>query len=214
VNREPSLDELIEAGTTGEERERLQQVHELLLQAGPPPELTPELERGPTLGTTLQRQRQRKRRVVKQRGLLLLAAALSIALVFLGGYAVGNRGGRGASTSGRLWKAVVLKGTSVVPHAQATLQVWQSDSGTNEPMRLAVDGLPRLPGNSNYEVYLFRNGRIGGQCGSFTVKNSSGSADVTLNSPYSLRPGDSWVVTRPGAGGSEPGQMVLRPVKV
>jgi hypothetical protein len=212
VNREPNLDELIDPETAGADRERLQHVHELLLQAGPPPELTPELERGPTLGITLQRQRQRRRRVVKQRALLLLAAALSVALVFLGGYAVGNRGGGSTSSSGPLWKALALKGTSLVPHAQATLQVWQSDTGNNEPMKLAVDGLPKLPGNASYEVYLFRNGRIGGQCGSFTIKNTSGSATVTLNSPYSLRPGDSWVVTRPGAGGAEPGQTVLRPV--
>jgi hypothetical protein len=33
---------------------------------------------------------------------------------------------------------------------------------------------------------------------------------VTLTSPYTLEKGDSWVVTRPGAGGAEPGQTVLR----
>jgi hypothetical protein len=35
---------------------------------------------------------------------------------------------------------------------------------------------------------------------------------VSLNSPYTLRKGDSWIVTRPGAGGVEPGTTVLRPV--
>ena len=40
MNREPTLDELIGADTTGAERERLQHVHELLLEAGPPPEVT------------------------------------------------------------------------------------------------------------------------------------------------------------------------------
>ena len=47
MNREPTLDELIGADTTGAERERLQHVHELLLEAGPPPEVSPELEQGP-----------------------------------------------------------------------------------------------------------------------------------------------------------------------
>jgi hypothetical protein len=35
---------------------------------------------------------------------------------------------------------------------------------------------------------------------------------VTLNAPYPLQKGDTWVVTRQGAGGVEPGQTVLKPV--
>ena len=37
---------------------------------------------------------------------------------------------------------------------------------------------------------------------------------MTLTSPYALQKGDTWVVTRPGPGGAEPGQTVLRPVPV
>jgi len=87
VNRNPNLDELVGAETTGAERERLQHVHDLLLEAGPPPELSPELEAGPKLKMTV----GKRRRVVKQRALLLLAAALTLSLIFLGGYAVGDQ---------------------------------------------------------------------------------------------------------------------------
>ena len=89
MNRDRNLDELIGADTTGAERERLQRAHDMLLEAGPPPELSPKLEEGPTLGMTLS-----KRRAVKRRAMLLLAAALAIVGVFLAGYAVANRGGR------------------------------------------------------------------------------------------------------------------------
>ena len=87
MNREPSFDELVGAETSGEERERLRHVHDLLLEAGPPPELTPKLRTAPGVSGGVVRF---QRRTVKRRGLLLLAAALSIVLVFAAGYAVAN----------------------------------------------------------------------------------------------------------------------------
>jgi hypothetical protein len=201
VNRDPNLDELIGAETTGAERQRLQQAHEMLLQAGPPPELSPKLEAGPVLGMTLS-----KRRAVKRRAMLLIAAALAICLVFLGGYAVGNRGGSGTSAEHTL----ALEGTNVVPNAQATLEVWQANGG-NWPMTLTAVGLPQLGEHSYYEVYLVRDGKPWGSCGSFVVSSSSQVLKVSLNAPYKLQKGDSWVVTRQTPG-SEPGKTVLQPV--
>jgi len=205
VNREPTLDELIGAETTGAERQRLQHVHELLLEAGPPPELTPELEAGPNLKLTV----GKRRRVVKQRAMLLLAAAVALSLVFLGGYAVGDN--RGSSKSA---PAVSLKltGTSALPSAaQASLEVWHGRAG-NWPMTLTAVGLPKLAPHNYYEVYLIRDGRLSGSCGTFRVTNPKRAVTVTLNSPYTLEKGDSWIVTRPGPGGVEPGKTVLRPV--
>jgi hypothetical protein len=207
VSREPTLDDLIGADESGAERQRLQHVHELLLEAGPPPELSPELEGGPTLGMTLARPRRRK-----PRALLLLAAALAVALVFFAGYSVrSNKSGKQASTP---VVAVSLTGTRIQPQAEGALRIWNSKDGSNWPMTLTVAGLPQLPPHSYYEVYLFRGGKIQGSCGMFRIGESgaSGSATVTLTSPYQLEPGDTWVVTRPGAGGAEPGPTVLRPV--
>src|SRR5262249_21293748 len=182
VSREPTLDELIGTDTTGTERQRLQNVHELLLEAGPPPELSPELEKGPNLKMTV----GRRRSVVKQRALVLLAASLAVLVVFLGGYAVANRGGGSA-------KAAVLTqtlhGTSLVPHAKGELEVWKSKDGKNWPMTLSVLGLPRLPRHSYYEVYLFRDGRLGGSCGTFRAGGPNKTVTVTLTSPYTLRKG-------------------------
>jgi len=208
VNREPSLDELIGTEETGAERQRLQDVHDLLLQAGPPPELSPELAAGPTLAATL----GRRRRSVRPRAMMLLAAALVVALVFFAGYVVANKGG--GSTSATRIKPVeqlALKGTSAARGAEATLQVWHSRDG-NWPMTLKVEGLPKLPPQNQYEVYLVRNGKPWGSCGTFRVIGSQGTVTVTLNAPYSRRRGDSWIVTRAAPGGAEPGQTVLQPV--
>jgi len=208
VNREPNLNDLIGADATGAERERLQHVHELLLEAGPPPELSDKLEAGPTLGMTLSRRRRRK-----PRAMLLLAAALLVALVFFAGYSVRSNGS--GAHRGHSVMAVALKGTAFVPAAQGTIQVWNApDNNGNWPMTLRAVGLPKLPPHTYYEVYLLRNGKPWGSCGTFRVGGSGSSnqeVTVTLSAPYSLRKGDSWVVTRPGAGGAEPGQTVLRP---
>jgi hypothetical protein len=208
VNREPSFDELVGAETSGEERERLRNVHELLLEAGPPPELTPKLRKAPGFGGVVRFQR----RTVKRRGLLLLAAALSIVVVFAAGYAVSNsrHSGGGSSVKG-VAATVHLEGTSFAPNAQATLEVWKPRAG-NWPMTLQVTGLKKLPPRAYYYVYLVRNGKPWAPCGAFRVASPSQALTLTLNAPYKLRTGDTWVVTRPAAHGTEPGRTVLRPV--
>jgi hypothetical protein len=208
VNRNPSLDELIGAEEAGAERERLQRAHEMLLEAGPPPELSDTLESGPTLGMTMGKQKR-----TRPRALLLLAAALLLAVVFFGGYTLGGNGG-GSHVRPTVLRQTLL-GTSFAPQAQGALEVWNSTDGHNWPMTLTVVGLPQLAPHSYYEVYLFRHGRLGGSCGLFRVGSSMQSpVRVTLTSPYQLQQGDSWVVTRPGRGGVEPGPVVLRPKPV
>jgi hypothetical protein len=207
VSREPRFDELVDAETTGEERERLRHVHELLLEAGPPPELTPKLRTAPGSGSGVV---HFQRRSVKRRGLLLLAAAVSIAAVFAAGYGVANSRHGGTTATG-VAKTVELKGTAAVPNAQATLEVWKPQAG-NWPMTLSVTGLPKLPQHVYYEVYLVRNGKPWAPCGAFKVASPSQTLTLTLNAPYKLRQGDTWVVTRPAARGHDPGKTVLRPV--
>jgi hypothetical protein len=208
VSREPRFDELVDAETTGEERERLRHVHELLLEAGPPPELTPKLRTAPGSSGVVRLQR---RRVMKRRGLLLLAAAVSIVAVFAAGYAVANgRHGGSSTVSSGIAKTLELKGTRLAPTAHATLDVWKPQAG-NWPMTLSVTGLHKLPQRAYYYVYLMRDGKPWAPCGSFRVASASQALTLTLNAPYKLRKGDTWVVTRALAG-SEPGKTVLRPV--
>jgi hypothetical protein len=205
LTREPNFDELIGTEATGAERERWRQAHDLLVQAGPPPELPPSLHKAPNLGVFSLHQR----RVAKRRTLVLLAAALAVAVVFFAGYAV--RGGGSSATKGQPPRLIPLTGTKVAPDARATLAVWHAQSG-NWPMKLSVAGLPKLPARTYYEVYLVRGGRPWASCGSFRIADSSPRVvTLTFNAPYSLQKGDSWVVTR-ATFGSEPGKTVLRPI--
>lgn len=200
----PDFDDLVGTEATGAERERLRRAHELLLEAGPPHELTPALQTAPNVGARVARLRRRE---VKRRSVLLLAAALSIAAVFAAGYAVARARGGGGQASPQVAARLALVGTSAAPHAQGTLEVWRQEAG-NWPMTLSVAGLPKY---ARYEVYLVRDGRPWGSCGGFRVGTSSGRMTLPLTAPYKLRKGDSWIVTRL-VHGTEPGQTVLRPV--
>jgi hypothetical protein len=200
MTRTPDFDELVGPELEGAQRARLQRVHDLLLQAGPPAELSPETEAGPTLGMTLGRRPRRARRMV-----LLLAAAVAIlALAFLGGYITGNSG---SSASGHVLK---LAGTPAAPNALAALEIQHVDAAGNWPMKLTVTGLPQQHGRAYYEVFLVRNGKPYAPCGAFKVAGDR-AVTVQLNAPYRLQNGDTWVVTLQTPRSREPGVVVLRP---
>jgi hypothetical protein len=195
----PRFDDLIDDDVTAAERERLERVHELLVAAGAPPELSPKLEAGPTLAMTLGK-------AAKPRGrrIALLAATFAIlAAAFMLGYIAGNHGGGLASA-----QTLQLTGTRAAPSALASLQILPSDTSGNWPMKLTATGLPKLGSRWYYEVFLVRNGKIFAPCGSFV---STGTADVTLNAPYRLQPHDTWLVTKQKRGDHEAGTVVLRP---
>jgi hypothetical protein len=142
------------------------------------------------------------------RRLALLAAAICVlGVVFLGGYITGNRGGTLASA-----RTIELHGTAAAPQALASLKILPADAAGNWPMTLSATGLPRLGPKDYFEVYVYRNGKLLAPCGSFVAKAGTEEAvQVSLNAPYDLRSGDSWVVTQhawdePGAG-----RIVLRP---
>ena len=188
-----NFDELIGEEPAGAERDRLRSVHELLVEAGPPPELTPEVASGPTLAMTL----GRVRRMTRSRRMLIpaVAAALLIALVI--GGSLGGGGGGGV--------AIPLEGTVAAPLAHGTLTVLTAEPHT-QPVQITVEGLEQ----GHYVVYLVRNGRPWTECGSFTVRNPAADTVAKMNSPYSLQAHDTWVVTRQVTGGGR-GATVLRP---
>jgi hypothetical protein len=198
----PRFDDLIETDVIGAERDRLEHVHELLMAAGPPPELSPKLEAGPTLAMTLARPaKPRGRRIA-----LLAATVAILAVAFVLGYVAGNRGGGLASA-----QTLQLSGTHAAPTALASLQIMPADTSGNWPMKLTATGLPKLGHEWYYEVFLVRHGKIYAPCGSFISKGNARGIDVTLNAPYELQPHDTWLVTRQKRGDRTPGPVVLRP---
>lgn len=197
----PSFDDLVGEDIGLEERDRLRRVHELLVTAGPPAELAPEIEQGPTLGMTLGGPSHRR---VTRRAALIAAAVIVLLVAFLAGYITGNEG----SPTGEL---LSLAGTARAPGADAKLRIEPADAAGNWPMTIAARGLPKLPPKGYYEVFLVRNGKIFAPCGGFVVPGGKTAVSVKLNAPYEFEKGDTWVVTKQGPPWRSPGPVVLTP---
>ena len=205
MTRHPDFEDLVGSDVPADERERLRRAHELLIEAGPPAELSPELESvqwpEEALGPIWSR-----RKPAKQRRPLLVAAALATATVvgFLLGQATTS-----STTSISARETVRLQGTQLDRGALATLELGKRDAEGNWPMVLHVRGLPRLPGNGYYDLYLTRNGKPLVSCGTFNV---SGKTVVRLSAAYNLEAFDKngWVIVRKTPDNHfQPNQVVL-----
>jgi len=179
TERGPSFDDLVGDDLAPAERERLLRVHELLIQAGPPPELPTE---------ALVPLRRRRRRGA----LLAIAAALAVA-VFAVGIVVGDRSERASVDF-----VVAMGGTAATTDARATLTVFDIDEAGNWPMELAVVGLPPAASGRPYELWLTKDGELAALCGGF-LTDAAGSAKVPMNAPYKFKEFDGWVVVEEGS---------------
>ena len=104
MSRPPDFDELVGTPLAAAERERLLRVHELLIEAGPPPDLGTE----PT-GVPLRRLRRRA-------ALVALAAALGLGL-FAAGWMVGGSGDPGT------FEVITMTGTAYTAGLSATITI-------------------------------------------------------------------------------------------
>ena len=176
-----SLDDLIDA-VDGDERARLERVHRMLVDAGPPPELSPGLVEVPA---------PPKAKVVpllRRYRLTAIAAAATIALaLFAAGYWTG-RDGR------TLEHQVAMAGPN---GARGSIDVFERDEAGNWPMELHVSGLRDLPVGKRYALWLTKDGKLADPCGVFAV--AGGEASVPLNAPFSFHDYSGWVVVPAGS---------------
>lgn len=187
----PDFRELVGDDVPAAERERLFRVHELLVAAGPPPDLPPALERPPTTGGRLAFLPRRRR------GAFLALAAALAAASFGAGYFIADRGAEPRAQAFETDFVLRMRGTQAAPGAVASLVVGQRDDDGNWPMELTVRNLPPLGEEGRYELFLTRRGVIGPSCGTFFV--ASDRAVAHLNAPYQLRQYDGWVIARAGS---------------
>ncbi len=185
----PDFDELMGgADLAPEERARLQRVHDLLLAAGPPPELPAALRVPPSEKPANAFPLFPKRR---RAALVALAAALAL-VAFGGGYLTGDR------TTGLATDRIVqMFGTEGAVDARASIELFEADASGNWPMLMTIRGLEPLPAGETYELWLTENGRPAKLCGVFTVH--AGATEVWMNAPWKLKRFDGWIVARTGS---------------
>jgi hypothetical protein len=198
VTGPPEFRDLYGDDVPAEDRARLERVHELLVGAGPPPELPPSLAEAPDHVAQPPSWLPRRRLGAA----FALAAAIALA-AFLGGYLAGYT--KNDFNSAR---EVSMVGTSAAPNARALIKLGKPDGGGNWPMVVTVHGLPLLPKRGYYELFLTRNGKPIVRCGSFKVESGAATVDFTV--PYWLKTSDGWIVTRQKPGMHEPGEVILK----
>jgi hypothetical protein len=196
------FDEMVDReGLAHDEEVRLRRVHDLLVQAGPPADLPPGLERPPTApadADLVQFPLLPRRRWA----LAAVAAIALVVLAFGGGYFVGHS--KTKATSFATQRVVPMHGGN----ALALLRLAPKDGAGNWPMQLELNNLPtQKDPRAYYELWLSRKGKPIAPCGSFRV--NARTTTVRLSVPYDFKQFDGWVVTRQGANDNAPGTVVL-----
>ena len=186
---------------TAEEEARLRRVHELLLQAGPPPELPRALEdptAAPDEAEVLHFPLRRRLAVTA------LAAAAMVIAGFGVGFIVGHAKAKPAAFTAE--RVVSMHGAN--PQAIGVLHIAAADNAGNWPMQLQVSGLPTQPArDADYELWLTKDGKPIASCGSFRVHEKT--TTVRLSVPYRFSHYDGWVVTVQPGTDDTPGKVVL-----
>ena len=188
TTRPPDFDELVGDELVGSERDRLLRVHEVLVAAGPPPELSAERD-APATGATVHALPAPRR----HRGVIAALAAALAALVFATGYVA-----RGWIEGPGTFDVLAMAGAGEAAEASATLEIFDVDELGNWPMRLETRGLRPSSGGRLYELWLTKDGRLAAPCGRFFAEED-GVTVVPLNAPYRLSDYDEWVVVEEGS---------------
>jgi len=178
VSRPPELRDLVGDDLSPAEEQRLQRVHDLLVTAGPPPELPQTLSEPPRPEgrvVTLVRNRLRTG--------LVLAAAVVIA-AFAVGYFVGAGGDDARPVAFAPDRQVVLRNAT---GQFAIVQIGERDANGNRPMVVKVEGLDQLSSGDYYTLFMTLKGKPVVTCGTFNVADD-GLTTIRLSVAYD--PGD------------------------
>ena len=180
-NRPPDFDELLEGWDRPEDRERLRRVHELLLEAGPPPELSPTLATAPV-------PREPRRTWFRRRVALgvALVGALMVATFGLGYFS----GSRSDDSGFEVRRTIRLTSDG---GASGVVSLGLKGKDGNWPMTVTVRGLAPLRGGDYYILALTKRGKPIVTCGTFNV--SGKETTIRMVAAYNLKGFDGWAVT-------------------
>jgi hypothetical protein len=190
-------------GLSPEQCSRLERVHALLREVGPPVDLPATLREPPA-------EREQGAVVIplrRRRPLGVLLVAASIAAVCFGcGYVIANE----AHPSTVPAVAVIALQGSGLHDSFAALRVGAADVDGNLPVQLTVRGLPRLTNpRMRYALVFWDRQRPKSVIGMFTV-GPRGATTVTFSVPFAIESGMHFAVTETSSTGQQaPGQVVM-----
>jgi Anti-sigma-K factor rskA, C-terminal len=181
MSETPDFRDLVGDGLTPEEELELARVDSLLRSVpGPATEIPSSLTRAVERIGTATPLWTRRRVVVA----IALAAALSA--LFFG---IGRWTGNGFDARA----TVAMSPDKAAPQASALIRLGARDEATgNWKLQLVVDGLPKLKGDGYYVLWLAKNGKYAGTCGTFRV---NGRTTVDMTASYELSDYDAWVIS-------------------
>lgn len=195
MTRPPDFDELIESVDPAE-RERLRRVHDLLVESGPPPELSPALASMPPPAEPAEPDEVPDTAWLPRRR---LGAALVLAgAVLLGAFGAGYLAGGSGSDSGESRQGLRIARTIPLSGATGTtgvVNLGSRDAAGNWSMILTVRGLRPLRDGDYYVLALAKKGKPVVTCGTFNV-SSRGQRTIRMSAAYDLKGFDGWMVTR------------------
>jgi hypothetical protein len=166
-----------------EELEELREVDALLRSVpAPPPPLPPSLAQPPARPGHPAR--------LWTPGRLAIAAGVAVALAII-------------SSAGALWLGtrdefevrarVPLEATGNAPGAAGVIRLGEGDASGTWQVELTVSGLRELPPGDFYVLWLAKDGKYAGTCGSFRV--TAGTATHRWVAAYRLEDYDEWVIS-------------------
>jgi hypothetical protein len=185
VTGPPEFEDLVGEDVPAGERARLARVHELLVAAGPPPELPPSLAEAPGNAPRSPSWLPRRRLGAA----LALAAAIAL-VAFIGGYVAGYQR---TDSDFEAARSVVLRGQGP---ARVIVRFARPDSNGNRRMLVRAQQLPRSKKGDYYILFMTKTGsKLKVECGTFKV-GSSALTTVRFTVGYELERYDGLALDR------------------
>jgi hypothetical protein len=187
LSEPPELRDLLDADLSDAQVEALRQADLLLRRVpAPPAELPPALSARVAAIATRPAARSRRRAAA----VLALAASLGVLFAVLA-FGLGYRlGGENFETV----RTVEMQATAAAPGATASIRLGAADRESgNWELLLDVGGLPPLPSDGYYVLWLAKDGEYAGTCGTFAV--GDGHTTVRMTASYPLDAYDEWVIS-------------------
>lgn len=193
----PNLDDLLEGIEDPRERDRLRRMHDLLVAAGPPPELSPALAGAPAAPVVEDEEPDTSWLPPRRLGAVLLVGAGLLGAAFGVGYIAGEGGSDSrpaAAPPEQTARVIALRPSDQNNTAGASIRLGRKRADGNWPMIVTVRGLDHLARGDYYTLALTRKGKPVVTCGTFNVA-TTGTTTIRMIAAYDLENFDGWAIT-------------------